>query len=306
MGSRAGKNLTAKIIALVLAAILWIYVMNEQNPPIEASFTVPVEVRNASTNLVVEDMPDTARVKLRGPRSIIAGVLTKDIKCYMDLRGLPEGRHNVKITAQVPSSLELVETTPDKATIKLDTAVSKQIPIEIRLVGTASGGAVVSRVTASNEKATVEGPKTVVESVTRVAAVVDLSGRSSDFSADVPLVVINQSGKEVQGLTVYPDKVTVKATLVKGTSKKAVDIRTLTYGELAPGFVLRNVTTEPAKIEVSGTFEQVDKLDYIYTEPINLGGINQNTTREVKLQIKEGIAASHDTVKVTIMVEAKQ
>jgi len=64
MSKITSNNLTAKIVALILAAILWLYVMNEQNPPIESSFSLPVEVRNGQTNLVVSDLPDTVRIKL--------------------------------------------------------------------------------------------------------------------------------------------------------------------------------------------------------------------------------------------------
>ena len=35
-------NLLAKIAALIVAIVLWLYVMNDQNPSMEASYTVPV------------------------------------------------------------------------------------------------------------------------------------------------------------------------------------------------------------------------------------------------------------------------
>ena len=38
------RNLPAKIIALVVAVVLWLFVMNEQNPQIEGSFTVAVDL----------------------------------------------------------------------------------------------------------------------------------------------------------------------------------------------------------------------------------------------------------------------
>ena len=35
-----------KIFCLIAACALWVYVMNEQNPMVENTYTVPVEVRN--------------------------------------------------------------------------------------------------------------------------------------------------------------------------------------------------------------------------------------------------------------------
>ena len=40
-------NLPAKILALVIAVILWGYVMNDQNPSIESTYTVQLDVVNA-------------------------------------------------------------------------------------------------------------------------------------------------------------------------------------------------------------------------------------------------------------------
>ncbi|TCL39508.1 YbbR domain-containing protein [Anaerospora hongkongensis] len=305
MSKITSNNLTAKIVALILAAILWLYVMNEQNPPIESSFTLPLEVRNGQTNLVVSDLPDTVRIKLRGPRSIIAGLLAKDMVAYIDVKGLAEGRNTVKINTQIPSSVELLEINPDKATIRIDTAVSRQLPIDIRLTGTATAGAAVGKVTSSHEKVTIEGPKTIVENVEQVYVLADVTNKNADFQAAIPLVPVNKSGKEVEGLTVFPDKVTISVVFSKEGVRKMVDIRPLIYGELAGGHVLRGITTDPTKIEVTGSAEQLEKLEFIYTEPINLSGINHDTKREVKLQAKEGLVISQQTVVVNIQVQPK-
>lgn len=306
MGKISSNNLTAKILALILAAVLWIYVMNEQNPPIDSTFTVPVQLRNSHTGMVVTDVPDTVRVKLRGPRSIIAGVLTNDIQCSIDLKGLGEGRHNVKFVTQVPGSLEIVETNPDKAAIRIEAAISRQLPLEVRLTGNAAAGAVVSRVTSSQEKVTFEGPRTAVESVEKVSVPVDISGRSADFQTSVPAVPVNRAGKEVEGLTMIPDKVQVSVAVGKESQKKTIDIRPLTYGELQSGYTLNSITTEPAKVEVTGLADLLDKLDFVYTEPVNLSGIRNSTKQEVKLQLKEGLAATQNVIVVNIVVESRQ
>ena len=41
------RNLPAKILALCVAVILWVVVMNDQNPAIEGSFNVPLAVVNS-------------------------------------------------------------------------------------------------------------------------------------------------------------------------------------------------------------------------------------------------------------------
>ena len=46
MNITLSKNIFAKICALLFAVFLWFFVMNEQNPPVESTFTVPLEVSN--------------------------------------------------------------------------------------------------------------------------------------------------------------------------------------------------------------------------------------------------------------------
>ena len=306
MGHITSNNLAAKIVALILAAILWMYVMNEQNPPIESTFTVQVQLRNSQNNLVVSDMPDTVRVKLRGPRSIIAGVLTKDMVCYIDLKGLTEGRHNVRIITQAPSSLEIVETNPDKVTIRVEAAIKRQLPVEIGLNGSVGTGTAVSRVTPNPEKVTFEGARAAVESVEKVYIPVDITGKTVDFQVTAPVVPVNRAGKEVEGLTLYPDKITVGVAVVKEGINKTVDIRPLTYGDLASGYTLKSITTDPPRIEVVGLADQVEKLESVYTEPINLSGLKQSVKREMKLQIREGFTITQQAVVVNIEIEPRQ
>ena len=41
------RNLPVKILALIAAIIMWGYVMNEENPSVNATYTVAVEMVNA-------------------------------------------------------------------------------------------------------------------------------------------------------------------------------------------------------------------------------------------------------------------
>ena len=40
-----GRNLLPKLLAVLVALILWVFVMNEQNPPVEGTFQVSLTDR---------------------------------------------------------------------------------------------------------------------------------------------------------------------------------------------------------------------------------------------------------------------
>lgn len=300
-----GKNVSAKIFALILAAILWMYVMNEQNPPVESTVTIPLELRNLSGKVIVVDAPEEVRVKVRGPRNSVAGLLPKDIKSYLELKGLPEGRHTVKVNPVIPLSLELVEVTPDKVQIRLDSAASRQLPVEIKIIGATPVGILVDKVSADPMKVTVEGPRSQLDAVEKVVANIDMTEKRSTFTVSAPLMALTKDGRELDGLGVSPEKSSVTVVLVQGSAKKLVDVKPIAYSELPPGIVLKRIITEPDKVEISGNPQALAKTDSIYTAPINLAGINKDTTMEVKLQPKEGISSLQGTVKVHITIGPK-
>ena len=298
--------MTAKILALVLAAELWIYVMNEQNPPIDTTFTVPLEVRNLSEGLLLMDTPDSVRIKVRGPRSLVAGVLPHDLKAYIDMKGLKEGRQTLKIYSIAPSSIEVLEINPDKLVLRAEALEQRQIPVELRITGSNSAGTVVAKATASVANAKVEGARNLVDAVDKVVAVIDLTGKNADFTATVPLTAVTRDGKTAEGVTVSPETANVTVGLERGPNQKVVDIRTTVHGELPAGITLKSVTTEPSKITISGNPDVLKTIDFVYTEPVNVVGIAKSTTKEVKLQLLDGIVAPRNTVTVKIEVESKQ
>ena len=302
MGKSSGNNLTTKILAVVLAAILWLYVMNEQNPPLESSFTVPLQVRNSQAGFVVADLPPTVRVKLRGPRSIIASVTTKDIVCDIDLKGLTEGKHNVNITTYIPPSLELLEVYPDKAPIRVDAIVSRILPVEVRFTGVTPAGSKVTKTTITPEQVRLTGPRPNVNSVEKVITAVDMTDKTAPFQIVIDPVPINLTGKEVDGLAVSPDKVSAAVEVTPDISRKTTDIRPFTQGELPEGYVLKSVTVSPARVDVTGPADKVDKLEFIITEPVNLSNLTKSVKQEVTLQIREGLTLSRQKVEISIEI----
>lgn len=298
------KNIVPKILAIIMAIILWMYVMNEQNPPYEATFTLPLEVRNAATSYVISDIPEVVKVKIRGPRNLVAGVLNKDLRAFVDVKGLGEGSHTVAVSASIPSNLELLAITPDKVQLSLDATISRSIPVEVRLIGTPEKGVATGKVVVANQQVTVEGSRNIVATVEKVLATVDLTGKSSDITVDTMLVPVNRADKEVQGVAIYPEKTKVTINLTTASAKKLLDVKPVTQGELPSGLIIKSIVTQPEKIEVTETVpgKGFDKLETILTEPISLLDISKDTDKEVKLQLPEGINGTTGKVIVKIKV----
>lgn len=301
MNALPSKNLAAKILCVIMAIVLWLYVMNEQNPPLEASFTVPLEVKNLSGNYTLIDAPESVRVKVRGARSVIATLTGKDIAAYIDLKGVGEGRQQVKITAVVPQSVELVEVNPDKALLRIDTMTSRKVPVEVRYTGVPPEGATVGKAGAAPDTITVEGPRSSLDSIERAIVEVNISDHSGDFSGNYDVLIINKEGKELEDVTLNPARVTVTTQMIV-TSKKMVEVKPNFTGELPPGMMIKQLSVNPPRIELQGSKELLDTVDSVTTEPIALGSDVRDFSREAKVVVKEGLTAVPSEVAVKFIL----
>lgn len=298
------KNLTAKIIAVVFAAILWLYVMNEQNPPIEVSYQVPLEVRNVASNMIVSDTPDYVRIRLRGPRSVVAGISAQEIKAYIDLRGMAEGVNTAKVNVSIPSNVDIVEVMPDKISLHLDAVISRPIQVEVKPTGTPPDGVKITKLTANISSVRAEGPRAQLEVISKVVAYIDITDKTADFTAEVPLVALNPDGKELTGITLSPKQAAVSVKL-SGVNRKTVDVKTILVSDVPKSVILRRIATTPDKVEITGEAGLIDNIDVVFTEPINLTNIEKTAEVQAKLQLREGVKAKTSTVVVRIDVERR-
>ena len=297
-----GRNLLPKLLAVLVALIVWTFVMNEQNPPVEGTFQVALSTRNLSEKMVVMEAPETVRVKVRGLRNAIAGAAVKEFRATVDLKGMATGQYNLPVAVALPGGYELVEVTPDKVTVKIEAVRSRQFSILPRLSGPIASQMVIGKVEVKPAVTTITGPQSVLDSIDKVVAPLEIREQTPAFSITSKLVLLGPNGAEMKSLTVEPSQVTVSGNLESGAVIKTVDIKTVLIGNLPDGVLLRKIFTEPLKIELKGPKEALDKIAAVVTEPVSLTGVTKDVTREVPLQLPPGVTADRKTVMVRITV----
>lgn len=301
MNERFGKNTMAKILSLILATVLWVYVMNEQNPPVDMSFTVQPEVRNVAAGLVLTDGPGSVRIRVRGPRRVLAGLQGGDIRAYIDLSNVGEGTQTLPVRGVVPAGLELLEISPDKVTVTLDAVVSKTVPVRVRTTGNLPPGSVLGNIAVSPSQVLLQGPRRKLDAVDQVTAVVDVSDQKGDFTVPVSVKVVARDGQELSGVTAKPDTVQVTVP-IRSQAVKAVDVKPLVTGQPAAGYSVTSITTEPSRVDLQGLPESLAKVDALYTTVVNIDGLNKDGVFDAKLQVPAGLTPAVETVKVRVTV----
>jgi len=298
-------NLLAKIVALLVAVILWGYVMNDQNPSTEASYTVQVSMLNAPDGYQVTQDRDTVRIKVRAARSLFVSADESDFKAYVDLSKAEEGTHAMKVKVDMPPGFELVEARPETVDVTLDKITQKKMKAELIITGAAAPGTTVAHVTQSVGYVTLEGPSSALDEVTRVIGYVGLSGNSEDFSLQVPLTAINADGREVQGVKVTPGSTNVSIQLARGLTKKVVKVDPVIGTDLASGYEFVGARPDPAKIEIAGDEKNIANIQSIRTETISLADFTQSGEKTVQLDLPDGVLVTNKEIKVRIEIRKK-
>ena len=300
------RNIAAKLVALIVAFVLWGYVMNDQNPSYEGSYTVQVQLVNAPDGYKVTQDKESVKVQVRGQRSLFAAANKKDFKAYVDLSGAESGQKDYKVQVELPSGFELVEIDPDTVSVTLDRITTRQMKAELIVTGSTAPGTTVARVSQPLEQVTLEGPESALDEVARVIGYVGLSGNNSDFQLQVPLTAINSEGREVPNVTVKPATLNVSVQLARGLSKKIVSIKAVAGEGLATNLKLEGMKTDPAKIEIAGPEDVIANINEIDTVPVPLDDVTGSTEKKAELVLPNGVMVTNHEVVVHIVVKNKK
>ncbi len=299
------KNLSEKCLALIIAIGCWIFVMNDQNPQIENTYTVPISIVNAPEGYQISKDTEEVKIRVRAPRSLFTNVDVSSFKAYVDLNGVDDGDHELQVQTVLPSGFDLVSVGPNKISINVDKIEQKEVPIRLKLSGTPGDGKVVARVDQSLQNATVEGPSSILNKVTAIIGYIGVNGNTDNFSVTVPLRAVDDKEKEVEGIRLLPKTVDVSIVLARGLNTKIVDIKPTLMSNLPNDYILKSLKVEPDKIEVSGNVDVIGNITYLETENISLVDMTGSSVLNVKLVIPNGVTVSNEDVTVKIDIEKK-
>src|SRR6266852_5374943 len=154
-------NLGLKLISLGLAVGVWLAVARD--PVAEVAIDVAIEFHNIPENLEIssESIP-RAQIRLRGPERVVHGLRPTDVSAEIELSGLKPGERTFDLTAQQihePPELEVVQVVPSQFHLAFDTRLTRQVPVQPRVVGAFAPGYGIERIVVDPPSITISGPK---------------------------------------------------------------------------------------------------------------------------------------------------
>lgn len=271
-----GKNLIPKILCVVAAFVLWLYVMQVESPEYtETISSVAVSLQNTSVLQsesglsVYNGGNERINVELSGKKSVVSGLKSDDIKAYADVSRIKEaGRHSLDVYVDLPDGVSIVKPEPSTVTVFADETKSVSLPIKEKMgnmvltspyeLGTVqfmkSGG---ENITSVN----VTGPGTIIDTLSEAQVNVNMEGKTSSFVTRSPLTIVNLSGDSVDTtyLSMSVAEIDVKVPIY--VTKELPLSVSFKHGLIDPKLVKMKVT--PEKLTVRGD-------ETIFTETENI------------------------------------
>jgi YbbR domain-containing protein len=303
---KKNKNLSLKLATIVVAVLLWSYVMSEVNPVIRKEFrNISVNYLNVQSlerqGLVIMS-PESAKVnvEITGKKKEVDNVLASNIYAEVDLAGYGEGQVRVPISVKILNSTADVSVTrisPQEVLFTLEKTITKEITISPETIGELGDKYVVGDIVSEPETIIIRGPRSWVNEVDKAVATVDVTNKTRDFSDTVPIKLLNSEGEEVVGVEKEPSfaKLTVPILQIK-----ELPVELIIEGDAPENTSITNILLNPSTIEVKGYEQDLNLLENIKTKPVDINQLLGTNEMEVELDLPVGIELVDPNTKVSM------
>lgn len=291
-----------KLLCLIAACALWVYVMNEQNPQVENTYTVPVETRNLDRSLVATNVPSTVKVKVRMSRSDMIYMRSDNIKAYVDLTGVTDGDYpNTPIHVSVPGDESVVSVTPKTFDLNVDTYAVKTLPANVQIFGTPETNFSVESKKVTPDTITIAGSSSMIAKADRAVVSVNIAGKEKSFTEFDSVNILDADGNTVTGLDIMPSQVKVAVKMKEATKLGNLPIRIDTKGEPAKGYKVGRITITPPVAAITAPISFFSSNKTLDLDPIDVTGASSDIHQVVNVNVPSG--GSVAVPKVTVVVE---
>ncbi len=313
------NNAWLKILALMLAVMIWLVVVSIDNPVKDQNFTqIPVTVLNgdvfeaAGQSFELADSSTTVTVTARAERSVLSQLSRDDFSATVDMANYSNGRVPISVKANRLSD-RILSITPRTAyaVVQVEDLGSKQFSIDYEISGEPAEGYSVGDVILASNVVRVQGPESIVETIDKAMVRVSAQGMTRDMRTETPIVFIDRNGEDMDTSRLELSRSSVSVT-VEIWEDKEIPITYGYSGTPAEGFATTgNLSATINTIELSGNPDALAGVGSITipSSEIDISGATENYTTvvDVSAYLPSGTKPAdsdmdtHSTVTVEIV-----
>ena len=308
-------NLSIKLLSVVGAVLVWLLIMNIDDPYKTKTFLVQVETVNEdalhSVHKVYEIIEgSTASVSVRGKRSVVDNLRTEDIKATADLSELSSvNAVAIKVRLQKNVSSDVVLECNQVMKVSLEDMERKQVKLTVETEGTPAEGYSVGECTTRPGVIEVTGGSSVIDRIATVRVTINVNGASQDITKTVEPVAYDKRGNRVFSSTLSFSETVIRVR-AKLLQNKTIPVKIKVSGEPAEGYEFVEASCLPETIEIAGAEKKLANVSQLVI-PVDItgrtdasGDLEQEITVEDYLD--EDVIVLQDYQKLTITIKIEK
>ncbi|MCL2396669.1 MAG: hypothetical protein FWC93_01245 [Defluviitaleaceae bacterium] len=324
------RNTPWKIAAFLLAFALWFLIMNITDPILTLNVPVTLQLRNEEAlddSIHLENINalryQQIRIRVRGSSSDVEE-LRNSLGAYIDLstsdiiNAAEEGvvlNVVVQPAGDFGDDIELVSISPASVSLHLDKIETRQIPIDVEMIGEVDVNHLVlyDDIDIMPPTLPVTGPRSIVGDIERLAIEMDIEGLTASARATKTrgdITILDGAGREV--LSHYVGIGGTAIVQVPVYRRGSIAILSPEYEGTPPvGFGVYDIEWYPRTIAVAGPEEAIQALIPIRLSPIAADLITAatdtfNLPYDIRHYLPDGVFLIEDdrgNVNVEVLVE---
>ena len=301
---RITNNFGLKILAVIFASVLWLVVVNIDDPNTTRTFTTTVSIENGDylTGIgkyyEIVNNSNTVTFKVNGKRSYLERMSNSDFKAVADLE-------TIENLERVP-----IEIKSYYLELAVEDLISKPFMITVETKGKVTDYHALGEINASPTLLRVSGPASVVNTVDKAVATVDVEGMTQDVTDSVIPVLYDKDGNEVDTKEISYNIQNVMVS-IQILDTKEVTLNFQTSGTLPDGYEYVGIEYKPQTVKVKGTAAILNTVNSI-TVPravLDLTDATGDIKKDVDISsyLPEGVSlVENKQAKISVVVKVEK
>ena len=305
------------IIAVVLAVLIWLYVVDKENPNVSATISgIDVEFIGEDDILadrqlmIIDGAEQTISLKLMGKRSDIAKLDKANIGVTVDLKdvrisGVTEKVYTITFPKGVnPDDVYILEKNPETVILNIGQIVTKRIPVTGTYDGGTKEGYMAEPMEYSPEYITISGPEEIITTVSYAKVELERENVSKTIKTEVEFTLMNYNDQPVVSDEIIADTDTVSITLPVLTVKEVpITVEYTPGGGVAKEDVVQTLSVD--SVTLAGDAALLDGLNQLSVGPIDLASFVSSTTVDLPIPIPNDVTNLTGVSTVNVKVEIR-
>ncbi len=278
------NNLFFKLLALFFAFIVWILIIN-LNDPVETDTIKDIKITTINSDILQSKDKQFSlannglvNIQISGRKTLISNLTADDFVAQADMSKVSI-TNTVEVTIKPKKDIDvLIYNNTRLINVSIDNVIEAPFPITIRTTGSPQDGMAVGGTTSNPEQVIIRGAESLLHKIKEVVGTVDITNARKDVKSSTELTIYDYEGNKIN-----PESVVLKTSKVNAVVMinriKTVPLVIKDVPKAATDYAVGDIIVNPMSVNITGSTEDLIKVNNIVIpyDTNKFGTINNET-----------------------------